>query len=175
MSGVRLDAALVARGLVRSRAQAKELLDAGRVLVDGKVDGGLPVVVAGLGTDHRPLGAARDLDALARLGLTWVGLVTHHDLDALDAGLELRDLRQLGVEVVAQPVGDVDMASGDGNFHGVLLGTSVLRWGYAWRGRRAQGTTSSGDGLVAGCRPGTREAPASCRLCRSNEGPMTTR
>lgn len=34
----RIDAALVGRGLVRSRAQAKELLDAGRVRVDGHVE-----------------------------------------------------------------------------------------------------------------------------------------
>src|SRR5699024_3329540 len=136
-------------------------------LVDREVDGRLPVVVLGLGPHHRSLRPEGDLDSFAGLGLTRVVLVTHHDLDALDARFELGHLRELLVEVVPQSIRDVDVASGDGNFHGVLLGHRVRR-SYAWRGPLGARTTT----------PRARETqstPDPRHPRRPIRGPMTTR
>jgi 23S rRNA (cytidine1920-2'-O)/16S rRNA (cytidine1409-2'-O)-methyltransferase len=72
VTGRRLDAELVARGLARSRAQARELVDAGVVLVDGQ-----PAA-----KPAQPVGAATAL-GLSRPPEKWVGRAALKLLHAL--------------------------------------------------------------------------------------------
>src|SRR6185436_5030669 len=61
-------------------------------LVHGYVQGAVLVVGACLGPNHRALDMAGDLDAVACFGLALVGLMGHHNIEALNARRELRDL-----------------------------------------------------------------------------------
>jgi len=72
--------------------------------VHGDVKGAVLVVGAGLGTDDRALDMTGDLDPVAGLGLATVGLVGHDHVEPLDAWRELRNLRQLVVQVLAESV-----------------------------------------------------------------------
>ena len=102
MSGVRLDAALVARGLVRSRAQAKELLDAGRVLVDGKVEAKASTKVS----DTQNVEIEGDLDH-------YVGRAAHKLLAACEAFP--------GVATRVAGAHAIDVGASTGGFTQVLL------------------------------------------------------
>ena len=102
MSGVRLDAALVARGLVRSRAQAKELLDAGRVLVDGKAEAKASTKVS----DTQNVEIEGDLDH-------YVGRAAHKLLAACEAFP--------GVATRVAGAHAIDVGASTGGFTQVLL------------------------------------------------------
>jgi len=94
---VRLDAALVARGLARSRGQARDLIDGGRVTVNGR-----PAAKASL-----PVGPD---DTLAAETDPWVSRAAHKLLGALDAsGTEVAGCRAL------------DAGASTGGFTQVLL------------------------------------------------------
>lgn len=94
---MRLDAALVARGLARSRGQARDLIDGGRVTVNGR-----PAAKASL-----PVGPD---DTLAAETDPWVSRAAHKLLGALDAsGTEVAGCRAL------------DAGASTGGFTQVLL------------------------------------------------------
>jgi 23S rRNA (cytidine1920-2'-O)/16S rRNA (cytidine1409-2'-O)-methyltransferase len=94
---VRLDAALVAQGLARSRGQARDLIDGGRVTVNGR-----PAAKASL-----PVGPD---DTLAAETDPWVSRAAHKLLGALDAsGTEVAGCRAL------------DAGASTGGFTQVLL------------------------------------------------------
>src|SRR5699024_4809532 len=92
-----------------------------------KVQRRVLVVQTRLGPHDGALDMAGDLDPLADLGLPLVGLVTHHDVDALYAWSKLRDLGQLLVEVGTESIRDLHVTSGDDNLHGVLHGFRRVR------------------------------------------------
>jgi hypothetical protein len=54
-------------------------------LVHRYVQGAVLVVGYGLGSHHRSLDMASDLDSVACFGLTSVGFVSHHNIEALNA------------------------------------------------------------------------------------------
>ncbi|MBB1502620.1 TlyA family RNA methyltransferase [Propioniciclava sp. MC1683] len=94
---MRLDAALVAQGLARSRGQARDLIDGGRVTVNGR-----PAAKASL-----PVGPD---DTLAAETDPWVSRAAHKLLGALDAsGTEVAGCRAL------------DAGASTGGFTQVLL------------------------------------------------------
>jgi len=94
---VRLDAALVAQGLARSRGQARDIIDGGRVTVNGR-----PAAKASL-----PVGPD---DTLAAETDPWVSRAAHKLLGALDAsGTEVAGCRAL------------DAGASTGGFTQVLL------------------------------------------------------
>jgi len=94
---VRLDAALVAQGLARSRGQARDLIDGGRVTVNGR-----PAAKASL-----PVGPD---DTLAAETDPWVSRAAHKLLGALDAS---------GTEVAGRRA--LDAGASTGGFTQVLL------------------------------------------------------
>jgi hypothetical protein len=71
-------------------------------LVHCYVQGAIFVVGDGLGSHHRSLDVASDLDSVTCFGLAFVGFVGHHNIEALNARRELRDLGQLLVQVTAE-------------------------------------------------------------------------
>lgn len=74
---MRLDAALVARGLARSRGQARDLIDAGRVHVNGAVA-------------RKASAAVADADAVTAARDPWVSRAAHKLLGALeDSGVQV--------------------------------------------------------------------------------------
>ena len=94
---MRLDAALVAQGLARSRGQARDIIDGGRVTVNGR-----PAAKASL-----PVGPD---DTLAAETDPWVSRAAHKLLGALDAsGTEVAGCRAL------------DAGASTGGFTQVLL------------------------------------------------------
>jgi len=96
---VRADAALVERGLARSRALAKELIDAGRVTAAGN-----PVTKASTPVDPARLAVSGDVPA-------WVGRAAYKLLGALDAFPVDPDGRRC-----------LDVGASTGGFTQVLLG-----------------------------------------------------
>ena len=94
---MRLDAALVAQGLARSRGQARDLIDGGRVTVNGR-----PAAKASL-----PVGPD---DTLAAETDPWVSRAAHKLLGALDAS---------GTEVAGRRA--LDAGASTGGFTQVLL------------------------------------------------------
>ncbi len=110
MTGVRLDRALVERGLARSRAQAQELIRAGRVHVDGTLARRPSELVTEAGrveasTDRYVSRAAHKLlGALDDLGLPVAGR-------ALDAGSSTGGFSQVLLERGATEVHAVDVGT----------------------------------------------------------------
>lgn len=112
---MRLDRALVARGLARSRTHAQRLIDDGRVLIDGRgnlkasfdVPDGAVIVVDDdpyvSRAAHKLIGA---LDACAPLGLTVAGR------NALDAGASTGGFTQVLLERGAAHVTAIDVGHG---------------------------------------------------------------
>lgn len=98
----RLDAALVRRDVVRSRAQAKEMLAAGRVLVDGQVERKASTKVG----PEASLAVSGDLDP-------YVGRAAHKLIAALDAFEEFAE-RVPGRAAI-------DVGASTGGFTQVLL------------------------------------------------------
>lgn len=108
---MRLDAALVARGLARSRKQAAELIARGAVTVNGRVAGKAATPVA----DSDAVGAASDpyvsraahklLGVLAETGTRVAGR-------ALDAGASTGGFTQVLLERGCRPVHAVDVGHG---------------------------------------------------------------
>src|SRR5690606_3921269 len=112
---MRLDRALVARGLARSRTHAQALIDSGSVTVDGTVitrssHFASPDAVVTVNDDgyvsraaHKLIGA---LDACAPYGLTVAGR------RALDAGASTGGFTQVLLEQGAEHVTAVDVGHG---------------------------------------------------------------
>ena len=71
-------------------------------LVHRYVQGAVLVVGARLGSHHGSLDMAGDLDSVACFGLALVGFVGHHNIEALNARRELRNLGQLVIQVTAE-------------------------------------------------------------------------
>ncbi|QIK73230.1 TlyA family RNA methyltransferase [Propioniciclava coleopterorum] len=94
---MRLDAALVARGLARSRGQARDLIDAGRVHVNGAVA-------------RKASAAVADADAVTAARDPWVSRAAHKLLGALAA---------TGTQVAGRRV--LDAGASTGGFTQVLL------------------------------------------------------
>jgi len=86
-------------------------------LVHGNVQGGVLVVSASLGSHHGPLDMASDLDSVGCFGLALVDLVRDHNIEALYARCELRDLGQLVIQVTAEALRNLDVPSGDDDLH----------------------------------------------------------
>nr|NLI49969.1 TlyA family RNA methyltransferase [Propionibacterium sp.] len=108
---MRLDAALVARGLARSRKQAAELIAAGSVLVNGRVA-------------HKPATPVTEADAVAAASDPYVSRAAHKLLGvlaetgtpvagrALDAGASTGGFTQVLLERGCRPVYAVDVGHG---------------------------------------------------------------
>src|SRR5690606_34665379 len=86
-----------------------------------EVERGILVVGYRLGTDHGPPDVTRDLHALARLGLTRVGLVGEHHVGPGYPRRQLRNLVELFLQVAAEAVRNRLLAAGHGDFHRILL------------------------------------------------------
>jgi hypothetical protein len=71
-------------------------------LVHRYVQGAVLVVGDGLGSHHRSLDMAGDLDSVACFGPAFVSFVGHDNIEALNARRELRYLGQLLVQVTAE-------------------------------------------------------------------------
>jgi hypothetical protein len=71
-------------------------------LVHGYVQGAVLVVGAGFGPNNWTFDMASDLDSVACFGLALVGFVGYHNIEALNARRELRDLGQLVIQVTAE-------------------------------------------------------------------------
>ncbi|GMA19012.1 hypothetical protein GCM10025862_10330 [Arsenicicoccus piscis] len=132
----RLDAALVRAGLVRSRAQAKALLDQGRVLVDGAVVSKAAHAV----TDDASLELVGEVDP-------WVGRAAHKLLAALEAF----------PEIVVAGRRALDVGASTGGFTQVLLtrgprpsARSTSATASSWpRSRTTHGWTSAAGSTCA--------------------------
>jgi len=106
---VRLDRALVERGLARSRGQARELIDSGRVEIAGRVASkpslevaaGTPIGVTG-GDHYVSRGAHKLVGALADLGLRPSGR-------AVDAGASTGGFTQVLLEAGCDHVYAIDV------------------------------------------------------------------
>ncbi|MCL2516404.1 MAG: TlyA family RNA methyltransferase [Microbacteriaceae bacterium] len=113
MGSARLDAAIVARGLARSRTSAAKLIAAGRVTVDGKgvvkasaqVDDASEIIVA-LPDHYVSRGAHKLLAALEEFGIDPTGLL------ALDLGASTGGFTQVLLERGARHVLAVDVGHG---------------------------------------------------------------
>jgi len=71
-------------------------------LVHGYVQGGVLVVGDGLGPHHGSLDMTGDLDSVGCFGLALVDFVGDHNIEALYARCELRNLGQLVIQVTAE-------------------------------------------------------------------------
>ena len=112
---MRLDAALVAQGLARSRGQARDLIDGGRVTVNGR-----PAAKASL-----PVGPD---DTLAAETDPWVSRAAHKLLGALDAsGTEVAGCRALDAGASTGGFTQVLLARGTEHVTAVDVGQVVER------------------------------------------------
>lgn len=116
MSAARVDLALVARGLARSRTQAQALLHDGRVLVDGKVATKASTPVA----DEQELSIAPATDEAASAWITqgWVGR------GAVKLDHALRRWAADGLRVQGRRC--LDVGASTGGFTQVLLDRGAL-------------------------------------------------
>ncbi|SER25707.1 TlyA family RNA methyltransferase [Microlunatus flavus] len=103
MTTVRLDRALVERGLARSRSQAQELIRSGRVVLEGR-------------DDLRPSDPVRDGDRLEARTDPYVSRAAHKLLGALD---------DLGLDDLTGTRLALDAGSSTGGFTQVLLERGV--------------------------------------------------
>ena len=71
-------------------------------LVHCDVQGAVLVIGYCLSPHHGPLDMAGDLDSVACLGLALVDLMGNHNIEALNARCELRNLGQLLIQVSAK-------------------------------------------------------------------------
>jgi 23S rRNA (cytidine1920-2'-O)/16S rRNA (cytidine1409-2'-O)-methyltransferase len=121
-SSQRLDLALVARGLVATRAKARDLIARGEVAVDGRVASKAAMAV------HDGQAIAVNAQAAAQVSRGAVKLaaaLAHFDLDAggrtaLDVGASTGGFTQTLLERGAARVYAVDV--GTGQLHGTLVG-----------------------------------------------------
>ena len=111
---MRLDAALVAGGLARSRGQARDLIDAGRVTVNGRPATKASVTV----TDRDRLAAETD---------PWVSRAAHKLLGALAAsGVRVAGRRVLDAGASTGGFTQVLLAHGAAHVHAVDVGHGQL-------------------------------------------------
>ena len=88
-------------------------------LAGGQVQRRVEVRRSGLGPDHRPLAAERDLHALALAGLAWVLLVEelHVDAQDLEFPVEPVETADLVLDVLSVVLGDFDVPATDHDLH----------------------------------------------------------
>ena len=84
---------------------------------DRHVQGAVEVGGAGLRADHRATRVARDLDALAVIGLSRIALVKQLDVDADELVVVTLDLRQLVGDMLPVMIGHLDVAALDDDVH----------------------------------------------------------
>jgi 23S rRNA (cytidine1920-2'-O)/16S rRNA (cytidine1409-2'-O)-methyltransferase len=105
----RLDLALAARGLARSRSHARELIDAGRVLINGRAAGKASSPV----TDHDHLALTEDDPYVSRAAYKLIGALDDLQLEvperALDAGASTGGFTQVLLERGCREVFAVDV------------------------------------------------------------------
>ena len=99
-------------------------------LPEGEVEGRVPVVRARLGADHGPSVDDGELDALTAACLAGVRLVRHDDVDALGAGGQLLDFRELLLDVRPILREHLGVPAGNHDLH-----VSLLRGSGAGRAR----------------------------------------